>query len=208
MDLIARGLAASAIHISVDPYEIFATTGDRDTWFDTTHPERKTVGRYCVANSLLYQWDGSDWLNLSPVVGVKQDRTYLYVKKTAMQILTTEGGAEDISFQYSTGNIDFTTPSITLVGGKTYAISFTCVFGVDESTADYATLAIVDSSNVIIPNTVIMGLYPYGAATSGSKGGDMGIITPTVDTVVKLRAYTISGEVDITADTALIITEI
>ena len=57
--------------LSVQSNYIFANDAGRDSYF-TINPSNKTLGVYVVSNSILQQWNGSVWLNMTPVIRGQQ----------------------------------------------------------------------------------------------------------------------------------------
>jgi len=143
--------------------------------------------------------DNSVGQSLTPTITSTKGATkeFLFCRKSADQ--TNFGANTDITFDLVSGTLANTGSSITLKAGKSYKLSAYCQIA-NVSAAESARFSWVDNANVKLPDGVDAICYEVTTAGhNSSQPVSVARITTAVDTVVKLRCVSVSGNVNMPA---------
>ncbi len=154
---------------------------------------------YSQNDAVTVRSDGANWQVVSDNRGsVGQSKSYLRGRPGASPQTVSAVGDLTLTQTNAFGSdISVSSNQITLTTGKTYRLTAN-IFADFAASTDGMTVEWVDSTNTTLPNSTASLNRPL---TNGNNQGQTqfaeSIITPTSDTVVKLRAVSVNGTASI-----------
>lgn len=145
-----------------------------------------------------YYWNGNSWSTIATSVSPNQSVDYIQASLSANQSLSSAG---NIIFNTSSGaGITITSGGFNLIANKTYKLEA----ALGGTSGGYAYYGWADSSNTLLPGGSIGTVMKAGTAYSDAPQ-DKAVVyyTPTSNTTVFLRVFSVSGGVTAYAPSAV-----